>query len=147
MDQAATIATTAWTVAQNIAAAASRIWTGVQWALNVAMAANPLGLVVAAVVALVAAIVIAYKNSETFRNIVQKAWEGIQAAVSWAWNNVIQPAVQAMVSFFQTHVMPVVMSLWNNVFKPAFEGIAWAVQAAWVLIQIYLGACACTSPT
>jgi phage-related protein len=57
------VTTVASTIATNAQAAA-------QWALNAAMNANPVMLVVAAVAALVAVIVIAYKNSETFRDIV-----------------------------------------------------------------------------
>jgi hypothetical protein len=62
-------------------------WTGVQWLLNAALTANPIGLVVIAIAALVAAIVLAWQNSETFRTIVLGAWEGVKtgigAAVEW----------------------------------------------------------------
>lgn len=44
-------------------------------AFNVAMRANPIGIVVTALVALGAALVVAYKKSETFRNIVNKVWD------------------------------------------------------------------------
>jgi len=43
-----------------------------QIGLNIAMIANPIGLIVLAIVALIAALVIAYKRSETFRNIVDE---------------------------------------------------------------------------
>ncbi|MFI5833217.1 hypothetical protein ACIA5A_06020 [Micromonospora sp. NPDC051300] len=138
--KAAAIATTVWSVATKVAAAASKVWAGVQWLLNAALLANPIGIVVLAIGALVAAVVIAYKNSETFRDIVQGAWQGIQAAVSFAWNNVIKPAVSALVWYFKNVVSPYVMFLWNNVFKPAWSGISLAVKAAWVVIQIALAA-------
>lgn len=54
-----------------------------QWLVNAAMSANPIGLVVAALVLLVAGIVIAYKKSETFRTIVDKAMGGIKTAFGW----------------------------------------------------------------
>lgn len=41
-------------------------------AMNAALAANPIGLVVLALVGLTAAIVVAWKHSETFRNIVNR---------------------------------------------------------------------------
>lgn len=44
-----------------------------QRALNLAMRANPIGLIITAVTLLVAGLVLAYKKSETFRNIVQAA--------------------------------------------------------------------------
>lgn len=53
--------------------AVTAAWVAVQWALNAALVANPIGAVIVAVVALAAAIVIAYKKSETFRNVVSAA--------------------------------------------------------------------------
>ncbi|WP_282578090.1 YtxH domain-containing protein, partial [Staphylococcus aureus] len=46
--------------------------------LNVAMVANPIGLVIALLAGLVVGLVIAYKRSETFRKIVNKAWSSIK---------------------------------------------------------------------
>lgn len=76
-------------------------WAAVQWLLNAAMDANPIGLIVIAVAALAAGLVYAYQHSETFRNIVQQAWQAIQAAASFAWNSVIQPTIAALVQAFQ----------------------------------------------
>ncbi len=55
--------------------------TVVQRILNITMLTNPVFLVVAAIVALVAIIVIAYKKSETFRAIVQAVWAAIKTAI------------------------------------------------------------------
>lgn len=76
----AAIATAASTVAQKAAAAASKAWAAAQWVLNAALSANPIGLVIIAIAALVAGFIIAYKKSETFRNIVQGALKGVQVA-------------------------------------------------------------------
>jgi hypothetical protein len=65
------VATVATVIAQKAAAAASKAWAAAQWLLNVALDANPIGLVIVAIAALVAGIIIAYKKSETFRIIVQ----------------------------------------------------------------------------
>lgn len=46
-----------------------------QLLLNLAFLANPVGLVVIAIAALVAGLIIAYKRSETFRDIVNALWE------------------------------------------------------------------------
>lgn len=53
--------------------------TIVQRILNITMLTNPVFLVVAAIVALVAIFVIAYKKSETFRNIVNSLWATIKS--------------------------------------------------------------------
>jgi len=79
--EAAQIATTIATEAQTIA----------QWAMNAAMEANPIGLVVIALAALAAGLVYAYNHCETFRNIVQGAWDAIKTACQAAWDNVIEP--------------------------------------------------------
>lgn len=60
-----------------------------QWLLNAAMTANPIGLVVLAIAALVAAFVIAYKKSETFRDIVNKVFGAIKNAVTTAVSFVV----------------------------------------------------------
>lgn len=51
-----------------------------QWALNSAFLANPLTWIIIAIIALVAALVLAYKKSATFRAIVQAVWGTIKAA-------------------------------------------------------------------
>jgi phage-related protein len=138
--KAAAIATGIWTLAQKAAAVAAKVWAAGQWLLNAALSANPIGLVVVALGALVAGVILAYKHSETFRSIVQAAWQGIQTAVSVAWNTVIKPVVNALVSFFRGVIAPAALYLWHNVFQPVFTGIGFVVKAAWVVIQIALKA-------
>jgi len=53
---------------------ATALWTGAQWLLNAALYANPIGLVIAAVAALVVGVVWAYKNVTWFHDAVNKAW-------------------------------------------------------------------------
>ena len=61
-------------------------WTAVQWALNAALTANPIGLVIAAIALLIAGIVLAYKNSETFRKIVDALWQVLKTSVVAAFH-------------------------------------------------------------
>lgn len=68
-------------VADKAMAAASKVAAASQWALNAAMSANPIGLVVLAVAALVAGFVLAYKKSDTFRAVVDAAMEAAKAAI------------------------------------------------------------------
>ncbi|MFD7236462.1 hypothetical protein ACFWAT_14290 [Streptomyces syringium] len=70
---------------QTIAATATRAWAAGQAAFNAVMAANPLVLILGLLALLIVAVVLAYQKSETFRQIVQGAWSGIQAAASTAW--------------------------------------------------------------
>lgn len=77
-----TAITVAKTAADYAATAASKAMTAGQWLLNAALSANPIGLVVLAVVALVAAFVIAYNKSDTFRAIVTAAFDKIKDAAS-----------------------------------------------------------------
>lgn len=72
------VATLAQAAAEKIAAAGSKVWAAGQWVLNAALSANPIGLVVIAIAALVAIFVIAWKHSETFRSIVIGTWNGIK---------------------------------------------------------------------
>jgi F0F1-type ATP synthase assembly protein I len=80
---ASAVAARVATVAGTVATAAA---TAGQWLLNVALSANPIGLVILAIAGLVAAVVIAYKKSETFRRIVDGAFRAVTAAASAAWN-------------------------------------------------------------
>jgi hypothetical protein len=71
---ASKIATIAYTVATNAAKIATTIWTGVQWALNAALTANPIGIIVVAIGALIVGIVALVMN-----------WNKVLAALKMAW--------------------------------------------------------------
>lgn len=81
-----TIATTASTVAQGAAKAATVTWTGVQWLLNVALSANPIGLVVIAIAALIAIVVLIATKTTWFQDIWRIAWGGIKTAALAVWD-------------------------------------------------------------
>lgn len=74
------------------ARAATMAMAAGQAVLNAVMSANPIGIVVIAVTALVAALVVAYNRSETFRNAVQAAGQ-----VGMAAFNFVKSAVMAAV--------------------------------------------------
>lgn len=71
----------AYAAASAIVKAATVAWTAVQWLLNAALTANPIGLVIVALTALGVALVVAYKKSQTFRDIVDGAMGAVRAAV------------------------------------------------------------------
>ncbi|MGG0483043.1 transglycosylase SLT domain-containing protein [Priestia aryabhattai] len=56
--------------------------TVAQNALNLSMMANPIGLIIAAIVGLGAAFVVAYKKSDTFRNFIDKLFSSIKVGAS-----------------------------------------------------------------
>lgn len=85
------------------AATSTSLYTAAQWLLNVALNANPIGLVIIALTALGVGLAVAWAKSETFRTIVTGAWEGIKAAassvVSW-FTGTAWPAVQSFIDGF-----------------------------------------------
>lgn len=72
-------ATLAWTAITKAAAAA-------QWALNVALTANPIGLVITAVAALAAGFVLLWNNCDTFREGVLAVCSAVGDAFTWLWD-------------------------------------------------------------
>jgi hypothetical protein len=64
-------ATLAHAAAERARSVATKAAAAAQWLMNVAMSANPIGLIIVAVIALVAGFVLLYKRSEKFRAIVQ----------------------------------------------------------------------------
>jgi hypothetical protein len=77
------VAVTVYNVASKVAAVATAAWKAATWLLNAALDANPIALVVIAIAALVAALIYAYKHSETFRNIVNGMWATLKEVAAW----------------------------------------------------------------
>ncbi|MFC8731566.1 hypothetical protein ACFT5B_03815 [Luteimicrobium sp. NPDC057192] len=76
---------------------ALKTWRGVQLLLNLAMNANPIGLIITAIGLLVAGVVYAYNHFTWFRKGVQGAWKGIKAAakaVSDWWTRTLVPTAK-----------------------------------------------------
>ena len=114
-----TVVTIAKTVAERAAALATRAYAAGQWLLNAALTANPIGLIIIALIALGAAVVFAWKHSETFRNIVLGAWSAIQVGVGAAigWLKVAVPAVFSWIksSFLRYTPLGIVLSHWGQI--------------------------------
>lgn len=94
-------------------------------ALNIVMAMNPFVLIVAALVALGAGLVLAYKNSEKFRNIVNGVFSSVR--------NFVVPIAQQIASF--------VVRAWEtirSVTEQVWGRIGSTVQKVWQLIRTYV---------
>lgn len=133
----ASIATTLPWLVQGIylVIVAQRLWTLAVFAFNLVMEANPIVLIITAIVALVAAVIYAYKNWGWFRTAVQVTWAAIQTAALWAWNNVLKPIFDA----FKVALLAVGTAaswLWTNVLSPVFSFIAAAARILMTVIVI-----------
>ncbi|WP_237171599.1 phage tail tape measure protein, partial [Mycobacteroides abscessus] len=109
---------------------ATKAWAAVQALLNIALTANPIGLIIAAIAGLVAGIVVLYKRNETFRNIVQATWTAIKNVIGavWGWlSTTVFPALKTAFTAIGTGAM----WLWNNAIKPAWNGIKEVIGLAW----------------
>ena len=139
------------TKGMRLAKVASAAWTAVQHPLNAAISANPIGLVVMAIAALVAAIVYAYNNCEEFRQSCDRMWATIKdvAEVIWALLvkafNAVYPIIKdvaevvwsLLVKAFEalyavhTKIVGVVM----DYLAPAFDRLSSAVKTAWTWVR------------
>jgi phage-related protein len=80
-----------------------KAFAAAQWLVNAAMSANPIGLVVIAIAALIAIFIIAWKRSETFRTIVTGAM------------NAVLGAAKAVGSWFRNTFWPWMRGVWEAV--------------------------------
>jgi len=103
-----------------IVAGAQRALTAAQWLLNAAMTANPIGLVIAALVLLGAGLVVAYKHSETFRNIVNGAFSAVKHAATALWEDGIKPAFGFIKGAFDA-IGNAVVSMWDGFIRPTLR--------------------------
>lgn len=118
----------AWFVQAKLVMAATRAWAVVQSMFNVVMTANPIGLVVVALVALAAAVFVAYKRSETFRNVVQTAFRAVSLAAAGLWNFYIKPYFNLIKNAISGAFTSAKWA-WDNVLRPTFNGVKTAVGA------------------
>ncbi|WP_432166476.1 phage tail tape measure protein [Streptomyces sp. bgisy031] len=121
-----------------VVALVTRAWAAAQVLMNTVMSANPIGLIILGVVALGAALVVAYKKSETFRSIVQGAWNGIKTAASFVWNSILKPAFEGIKTGLSA-VGAAFVWLWNNAVKPVAGWIKAGFQLLWAGVKLVFG--------
>jgi phage-related protein len=94
----------------------------------------PVLAVIAVIVALAAAVWIAWQRSEEFRNGVKGAWEDIREAAMQAWEGFIKPTVEQLVKSFNEDIMPALDRIAAK-FNEVWPGIRDAILSAWGYIQ------------
>lgn len=121
-------------------ASSSKLAAAGQAILNTVMSLNPIALVIAAVVGLVAAFVYFWKTSEEFRNFWIGLWEGIKATFSTAWET-MKNSLLAVWDTIIALLTPIVVSV-MEIFSPMitffiglWEQIKTIAGAAWELIK------------
>lgn len=125
------IATVAATVAMGIVRAATVAWTAAQWLLNAAISANPIGLFLVGLAALAAALIYAWNNSETFRQVVTNAWNAVKAAGQQLWNFLVTAfnAITAGISAAANTVKAVLVAVWSAI-ASTVKSLVTSMQAA-----------------
>jgi tape measure domain-containing protein len=106
-------AAAALTAAETALAAATGAAEASTWGLTAAMIANPIGLIIAGVVALVAAFVILWMKVNGFRNFWKYVWNGIVQGVQWSINIIL-----GIFNFLANRVIDVaniMIAAWNKI--------------------------------
>lgn len=111
-----TVALKAKSVALRIGAAATWVATGAQKAFNLAMRANPIGLIITGIMLLVGALIWFFTKTETGKKIWASVWGAIKTATA------------AVVSWFQTSVLPFFSKAWSGIITGVKAVGAWFVS-------------------
>lgn len=135
------------TIAQLASVAATGALTAAQTALNAVFIASPIGWIVLAIGAVVAAIVILYKKCDTFRNFVNQLFgkivSGAKAAFAGlknVWNGIVtslKPVIAAVSNAFQ-QAWEVIKIVWGFV-QPYFQMVWNNIKAVFSVVKVYIG--------
>jgi TP901 family phage tail tape measure protein len=142
---AVTAATKAYAAVQTLIAfvqlaAQVRNFAGAMALLNATFLANPVGIVVVAIAALVGGLILAYKHVGWFRAAVDGAWKGIKIAISATVGWITGTVWPALKTAWDA-IAAAAMWLWHNVFEPVWKGILAAVRfaIAFITAEINIG--------
>lgn len=100
-------------------------------ALNGTILAMPIFWIIAAIIAFIAILVVLYKNNETFRNFVNKAWAAIKTAIAAVVNWITGTAVPWLINAWNT-IKTGAQDLWNAmvaVWNAIVNAISTAINA------------------
>jgi hypothetical protein len=92
-DISTTITLVAWyakdAAIKGVVRVATLAMTAGQWLLNAALTANPIGLVIVAIAALVTGVILAYQHSATFRKVVNELWDVLKEFWKFLTSNLL----------------------------------------------------------
>lgn len=75
----------AYAAITTVVSAATKVWSGIQAAFNLILAANPIVFVVAGIIALIAVIVLVATKTEFFQTVWEKVWGAIKTAFTFVF--------------------------------------------------------------
>lgn len=140
--------TAAWLAfggAQTILNAVQTAGIAIQTALNAVMNANPIGLIILAITALVAGFMLLWDNCEGFRNFWIGLWEGIKTAAKavadWfktAWNTTIEwlkGAVAKIKDFFSEAWEKIKEVFSNSIIGKYFSAIWDTIKGVFAVVK------------
>ena len=113
----------------SLATLATNLWKSAQTKLNAVITANPIGVVVMAIAALIAILVVAYNKSDTFRAVCDKLF----AKLKDLWAVILkelEPVFQQLIGIFN--------ELWKIVEEdiiPIFQEIMVAISDLWTQVK------------
>jgi phage-related protein len=135
-----TARTVAVAVAQRVVAVATAVWSAAQRLLNLVMAMNPIGLIVAAITLLIGGLVLAYQRSTTFRNIVNAAFSAVRNVAMTVFNAIrnvvaavwpyVQRVIQIAVTIIRTYVTTY-FTVVRTVVTTVFNAVRAVVTTVW----------------
>ena len=121
-------------------AAVTKAWAAVQWVLNAAMSANPIGLIVIAIAGLIAAGAWLVQNWDGIAAWWNGLWDGIAAWTGEKWNAItgtITGAWDSIISGitgFGASILSGLQGVWDtvkNAISAAWEGYVALLTAFW----------------
>jgi tape measure domain-containing protein len=126
----------AWAIATAAWSAITTIATAVQTAFDVAMDANPIGLVVIAILALAAGIFYLWTHSAAFRNFFIDSWNAIWTVLKAIGAWFAGPFANFFVGVWNA-ISAGALWLWHNVFDPLWQGISSGVAFVMNIVKSF----------
>lgn len=120
-----------------VVTAATTVWTAAQTALNFAMAMNPIGLIVIAIVGLVGGFLLLWNYCDGFRNAITAMWDGLLAGLNFYWETTKQ--VWSAVADFFVGWWELFSGAWRRVWEMAKSYVLWVVEAWGSVISFVTG--------